>query len=127
MNLIDLKISVIMITGGLPLDKAGKSVELLYSNGTQMCELKSLPDKRFHHTQSGLITCGGSWTKDTCLIFHEDGWKWHGSTLKPRYYHSSFKYKDTTLLIGGHNDNTTEILEKDGTQRMSFQLLHPTV
>ena len=39
----------------------------------------------------------------------------------------SFKYKDTTLLIGGHDDNTTEILEKDVTQRMSFQLLHPTV
>ena len=48
-----------MITGGWPTNSVGKSVELLFPNGTHMCELESLPDRRGEHTQNGLITCGG--------------------------------------------------------------------
>ena len=129
-NLIELKISVIMITGGSPSSEIGKRVELLNPDGTHMCELESLPDERTEHTQSGLITCGGHFTQDTCLIFSFSSrtWQSHGSTLmQPRYGHSSYRRKNTTLLIGGDESlNTTEMISMDGTQRPSIKLNHFT-
>ena len=129
-NLIELKISVIMITGGSPSSEVGKRVELLNPDGTHMCELESLPDERTEHTQSGLITCGGHFTQDSCLIFSFSSrtWQSHGSTLmQPRYGHSSYRRKNTTLLIGGDESlNTTEMISMDGTQRPSIKLNHFT-
>ena len=133
-NLIEFKFSVIMITGGgTPnFDDDGKRVELLYPDGTHMCELEPLPDERASHTQSGLITCGGDYTRDSCLIFSlSDGtWQNHVSTLKqPRHDHSSSRRGNTTLLIGGSardSSMTTEIISMDGTQETSFKLEHPT-
>ena len=133
-NLIEFKFSVIMITGGYPSDEVGKSVELLYPDGAHMCELESLPDKRIAHTQSGLITCGGSTTRtqDSCLIFSLSNGTWqnHGSTLKqPRRGHSSSRRGNTTLLIGGYDSDssmTTEMISMDGTQETSIKLEHPT-
>ena len=54
-----------MITGGYTPydDDKGIRVELLFPNGSHMCELKPLPDKRIGHTQNGLITCGGYYTE----------------------------------------------------------------
>ena len=126
-NLIEFKFSVIMITGGLTLN-----VELLYQDGTHMCELEPLPDKRVDHTQSGLITCGGSYTPNSCLIFSlSDGtWQSHGSTLKQRRRGlSSSRRGNTTLLIGGIDSDssmTTEMISMDGTQETSIKLEHPT-
>ena len=133
-NLIEFKFSVIMITGGWTPndDDDGKRVELLYPDGTHMCELEPLPDERTSHTQSGLITCGGSYTPNSCLIFSlSDGtWQNHGSTLKqPRRGHSSIRRGNTTLLIGGSardSSMTTEMISMDGTQETSFELEHPT-
>merc|ERR1712131_338007 len=107
---------LIMITGGWTLN-----VELLYPDGTHMCELEPLPGTRVHHTQSGLITCGGKYTDDSCLIFSlSDGtWQDHGSTLKQhRDGHSSSRRGNTTLLIGGSardSSKTTEMISMDGT------------
>ena len=133
MNLvIEFKFSVIMITGGWTPNDDRKRVELLYQDGTHMCELEPLPDMRIGHTQSGLITCGGSFTQDSCLIFSlSDGtWQNHGSTLKqPRGAHSSSRRGNTTLLIGGYESDssmTTEMISMDGTQKTSFKLEHPT-
>ena len=133
-NLIEFKFSVIMITGGWTPNvyDDGKRVELLHPDGTHMCELESLPDKRASHTQSGLITCGGSYTLNSCLIFSlSDGtWQDHGSTLKQRRRGlSSSRRGNTTLLIGGDNSDsslTTEMITMDGTQKTSFKLEHPT-
>ena len=119
-----------MITGGSPSSEVGKRVELLNPDGTLMCELESLPDERTEHSQSGLITCGGHFTQDSCLIFSffTRTWKSHGSTLmQPRYGHSSYRRKNTTLLIGGDESlNTTEMISMDGTQRPSIKLNHFT-
>ena len=116
-----------MITGGNPFSKVGKRVELLFQNGSQVCELEPLPDNRLDHTQSGLITCGGRYTKDSCLIFSSGTWKSHGTTLKKREDHSSFQHNNEILLIGGQDSpNTTEIVTEDGTNRPSFNLVHPT-
>ena len=133
-NLIEFKFSVIMITGGWTPNNNddGKRVELLHPDGTHMCELEPLPDKRVHHTQSGLITCGGDDTPNSCLIFSlSDGtWQNHGSTLKqPRRRHSSSRRGNTTLLIGGYDSGssmTTEMITMDGTQETSIKLDHPT-
>ena len=117
-----------MITGGYtPNDDDGIRVELLFLNGSQVCELEPLPVKRVTHTQSGLITCGGRYTKDSCLIFSSGTWKSHGTTLKNRRIHSSFQHNNEILLIGGeYSPNTTETVTKDGTHRPSFNLAHPT-
>ena len=132
-NLIEFKFSVIMITGGWTPNVDRKRVELLYPDGTHMCELEQLPDKRIAHTQSGLITCGGDYTPNSCLIFSlSDGtWQSHGSTLKQRRRGlSSSRRGNTTLLIGGIDSDsssmTTEMISMDGTQETSFKLEHPT-
>ena len=132
-NLIEFKFSVIMITGGWTPNVDRKRVELLYPDGTHMCELEPLPDKRVYHTQSGLITCGGDYTPNSCLIFSlSDGtWQNHGSTLKQRRRGlSSSRRGNTTLLIGGIDSDsssmTTEMISMDGTQETSFKLEHPT-
>ena len=135
-NLIEFKFSVIMITGGWKPndhdDDVEKRVELLYPDGKHMCELEPLPDKRVYHTQSGLITCGGRYTEDSCLIFSfSDGtWQNHGSKLKQhRRGHSSYRRGNTTLLIGGDESDsrmTTEMISMDGTQETSIKLEYPT-
>ena len=133
-NLIEFKFSVIMITGGRTPNNNddGKRVELLHPDGTHMCELEPLPDKRVDHTQSGLITCGGSYTPNSCLIFSlSDGtWQSHGSTLKQRRRGlSSSRRGNTTLLIGGIDSDssmTTEMISMDGIQKTSMKLEHPT-
>jgi len=62
------KSEVIMITGGEEYYN-GKLAELLFLNGTHICELESLPDDRWAHSQSESILCGGGYTKDSCIIF----------------------------------------------------------
>ena len=80
-----------MITGGYPSTSAGKSVELLFPNGTHMCEIKSLPDNGCEHSQSGTIICGGVYTVDSCLIYSGEGWQSYGKTLlHKRAGHSSW-------------------------------------
>jgi len=121
---------VIMVTGGLPSDDVGQHVELLSSKGTHICDLEDLPYRRTSHSQDGTISCGGAYTKDSCLIFSDGTWKSHGKTLKnPRRGHSSWTRGTTIFLIGGWDSPmTTEIISMDGDQqpRASFNLAHST-
>ena len=49
-----------MVTGGHGATESVKtSVELLSSNGTRLCSLPNLPEKRFDHSQTGVLACGG--------------------------------------------------------------------
>ena len=120
-----------MVTGGWRSiqDDVEQQVELLYPNGTHMCELEDLPDKRVDHSQDGTISCGGDYTDDSCLIFSDGTWKSHGKTLKnPRRGHSSWSRGNKIFLIGGRDSlKTTEIISMDGfQQRASFNLAHST-
>ena len=91
-----------MVTGGSSSNEVGQLAELLFPNGTHICELEWLPEKRFKHSQSGLILCGGWTAEDSCLIFADGSWKEHGTTLlNSRWCHSSWTQGDKVRLIGG--------------------------
>ena len=121
-----------MITGGSP-SHVGKRVELLFPNGTHMCELESFPDTRMDHSQNGLITCGGYDTfdditcRDSCLIFSDGAWKRHGTTLMHgRMNHLSWTRGNATMLIGGSiSGNTTETISMEGVHQETFDLIYP--
>ena len=73
--------------------------------------------------------------ENSCLIFSNGAWKWHGKKLlHPRLGHGSWTRKDGVLLIGGVNlgysvgsRKTTEFISNDGVHRASFDLNHPTL
>jgi len=118
---------LILITGGSLSDKVGNSVELLHPNGTHMCELEPLPDKRYDHTQSGLIACGGYYTQTSCLIFSNGVWQHHSTLNQPREDHSVWNNGTTTLLIGGlGSPMTTEVISTDSDHHAPFNLTYPT-
>ena len=56
-------ISAVLVTGGVPTNSVGTSVELLSSNGTRLCSLPNLPAPRHYHSQTGLLSCGGGGTQ----------------------------------------------------------------
>ena len=120
--------TVIMITGGSPARDVGNLVELLSSNGTHICELQSLPDNRYAHSQNGLVACGGGNTVDSCLIFADGSWKKHGTTLlNRRWHHSSWIRGNEVMLIGGgFSPNTTETISFNGVHQAAFYLEHRT-
>ena len=108
------------------------------SDGTAWCSLPNLPGDNgdwAHHTQSGLITCGGYYhhtNYNSCVIFDtSDGsWKTSHHLLNGRIHHSSWlSAKTGVILMGGSgndNDNitltTTERLNNDGGSEESFYL-----
>ena len=115
--------SAIIITGGIYED----SVELLFPNGTSLCSLPSLPNTRYGHTQSGLVTCGGGgWSSRDCITFSGGQWNTSHSLLYERTYHTSWSStQHGTILIGGMNSDsrtTTEILTETGESQESFTL-----
>merc|ERR1712198_564620 len=61
----------ILVTGG---DDTLTSAEVLFTNGSSVCELPQLSQSKREHTQSGLTACGGfdSDTRRSCIKF-EDG------------------------------------------------------
>ena len=126
-----------MITGGLP-SKVGQHVELLFHNGTHLCELESLPKRMSKHSQSGLIACGGTYTEFSCFKF-SGNWKAHGQgqgkrfgwgtrLLHSRVASSSWTWGDQIMLIGGaHSPMKTETVSIDeGLHHPSFNLIHST-
>ena len=72
-------ISAVLVTGGVPTNSVGTSVELLSSNGTRLCSLPNLPAPRHYHSQSGLLSCGGggshSGERKSCVTFTGGHWK----------------------------------------------------
>ena len=107
-----ISVTAIIVSGG---NDAEKSVELLHGDGTPWCSLPDLPEVRSHHTQTGLLICGGVdtekiWT--SCVRFSGGKWEPSHELKKERYYHSSWASPRGTVLIGGmDNDKTTELLD----------------
>ena len=118
----------ILVTGGADTET---SAEVLFTNGSSICELPVMSQSKYDHTQSGLIACGGSYDIDTrsCIKFKDGSWTTLTDNLvEKRYRHSSWINPDgDILLIGGQYSLTqTEIVYQDGTSIRSFDLKYDT-
>ena len=119
----------ILVTGGVGI--IATSAEVLFTNGSSICELPQLSQSKSEHTQSGLTACGG-WVGDTrrnCIKFEAGAWKTLTDNLvKKRRGHSSWVNSNGhILLIGGfHSSTTTEIVYQNGTSIKSFDLKYNT-
>ena len=130
-------ITAIIVTGstGSPIS-SGREVEILRSDGTAWCSLPDLPGGGWaHHTQSGLVTCGGNgaYHSKSCVTFDTSDGSWRTShhLLHDRCYHSSwFSEQHGIILMGGGDyyspDNTslttTERLNDNGGSDETFHL-----
>ena len=107
------------------------SAEVLFTNGSSICELPQLSQSKSAHTQSGLTACGGydSDNHRNCIKFEDGLWTTLTDNLvEQRDGHSSWVTPDgDILLIGGQYSNTTtEIVYQDGTSIRSFDLKYDT-
>ena len=130
---LDIKVtylfSAILISGGSDGSSADRSVEILRPNGSYWCSLPDLPDARYYHSQSGVVTCGGgrSDTRTSCLTFSSGQWRTSHQLQQSRYEHSSWMSQHGIVLMGGdYSRSTTEILTKDGQSSPSFPLKYET-
>ena len=116
------------MTGGLGTET---SAEVLFTNGSSICELPPMPQSKFYHTQSGLTACGGSGSDNhrNCIKFEDGSWTTLTDNLvEKREDHSSWVSPDgDILLIGGYySGTTTEIVYQNGTSIRSFDLKYNT-
>ena len=112
----------ILLTGG---DDTLTSAEVLFTNGSSICELPQLSQSKSEHTQSGLTACGGYDTRRSCIKFEAGSWTTLTDNLvEERRSHSSWVSPDgDILLIGGsYSKTTTEIVYQNGTSIRSFDL-----
>ena len=131
---LDIKVtylfSAILISGNYPSSIIlVRSVEILQANGSYWCSLPDLPDDRYYHTQSGLVTCGGRgyYTQTSCLTFSSGQWRTSHQLQHSRYYHSSWMSQHGVVLMGGDgSQTTTEKLTEDGPSSSSFTLKYKT-
>merc|ERR1719342_927686 len=108
------------------------SAEVLFTNGSSMCELPQMSQSKRYHTQSGLTACGGDYsgTERNCIKFEDGSWTTLTDNLvEKREYHSSWVSPDgDILLIGGeYSKTTTEIIYQNGTSIRSFDLKYSTM
>ena len=121
-----ISVTAIIVSGG---NYAEKSVEVLHGDGTPWCSLPDLPEVRSHHTQTGLLTCGGSHkTGTSCVKFSGGKWKPSHKLKKERQYHTSWASPAGTVLMGGSVSwKTTELLDDTtGVSVMHFPLKYDT-
>ena len=116
------------MTGGTHTET---SAELISTNGSSICELPSMPQSKYYHTQSGLTACGGGYSDSerSCIKFEAGSWTTLTDNLEEdREDHSSWVNPDgDILLIGGSGfSTTTEIVFQDGTSIKSFDLKYTT-
>ena len=105
-----------------------RSVEALRSDGTPLCKMPDLPDKRFGHTMDGDILCGGYETETSCLHYGSDGWTKYGWNLQQeRDDHVTWRRPDDSLQImgGQYSPKTSEIVTSGGSQ-IGFDLKYKT-
>ena len=126
-------ISVILVSGGNPrssADTVGFSVELLYTNGSQICSLPDLPYLSQGHTQTGVTLCGGhrSPQRTTCHTLSSSGsWELSHNLTENRREHCAWDSPQGIILIGGDfSDTTTEILLENGETNPGFNLDYRT-
>ena len=98
--------------------QAGRSVEVLYANGSRLCSLPDLPYSRQGHTQDGLTACGGFNTDNQpychTLTLADGQWTWtqSHSLITPRRVHTSWSVNDELIIIGGKGrENSTSTSE----------------
>ena len=81
-----------MVTGGFN-GRSLTSVELLLLNGTRLCALPDLPGARHHHSQSGLLACGGGHSRESeqnsCVKFSGGTWEQTHTLGQGRYAHTA--------------------------------------
>ena len=118
------------MTGG---DGTSTSAELISTTGSSICELPTMPQSKYGHTQSGLTACGGykSDTRRNCIKFEAGAWTTLTDNLvEKRKFHSSWVNSNGhILLIGGQaydSLRTTEIVFQNGTSIRSFDLKYDT-
>ena len=76
-----------MISGGVPSDSAGQSVEVYVASTGQHCQLPSLPHKRHNHRAEAMIVCGGCCDDDimtSCLTLADGSWGTTTTLLEKR-------------------------------------------
>ena len=115
-----------MVTGGWGGTESVKtSVELLSSNGTRLCSLPNLPEKRMYHSQTGVLACGGGSDQKSCSTFAGGRWKKSHTLGRSRFGHTAWASPQGVLLIGGGDPlagTTTELLTDEGRTTPSFAL-----
>ena len=121
-------VSVVMVTGGFN-GRSLTSVELLLLNGTRLCALPDLPGARHHHSQSGLLACGGGHSRESeqnsCVKFSGGTWEQTHTLGQGRYAHTAWASPQGVLLMGStysQGMKTTELLNDDGSTTASFNL-----
>merc|ERR1719342_980004 len=107
------------------------SAEVLFTNGSSMCELPQMSQSKRYHTQSGLTACGGDYsgTERSCIKFEDGSWTTLTDNLvEKREYHSSWVSPDGDILVigGSGSFTTTEIVYQNGTSIRSFDLKYDT-
>ena len=108
---------------------AGISAELLYTNGTSLCNLPNFPVHQGYPSQTGLVTCGGKSdeTMSSCLTFKDGTWQQTHTLGTRRQHHLSWASPQGVLLIGGdYGGTTTELLNDNGSTTPSFSLNYDT-
>ena len=115
----------ILVTGGWT-SATVTTAEVILTNGTALCNIEDLPERRYYHTQNGPTVCGGSYTRRSCIQYKEGSWITLVDDLVHwRYYHSSWmmNQEGDIMLIGGSvSQTTTEIVYQNGTNIRSFDL-----
>ena len=105
-----------------------RSVEVLRTDGSPWCSLPDLPDDRHHHSQSGLIACGGGHdpASRSCVSLSSGVWSYTQSLARTRVSHSAWSSGTPHLiLMGGFPSSigtTTELLTVYGTSLEHFPL-----
>ena len=120
---------MLIVTGGENESGNVTKVELLKTDGSHICHLEELPAPRYHHTQSGNITCGGgdASSQSSCVMLRDGSWERTHTLSKERNMHSSWNSPVGVLLLGGKGAATsTELLLKSGGTSAPFNLKHPT-
>ena len=121
--------TAVLITGGF------ESAEIYLPNGDSACVLPDLPDysSRQGHTQDGLLLCGGYYTTRSCRRWNTDTGAWDlvtESLTEKRWDHISWTPADgsVTYLMGGYSsDNTSDVIDNDGSVRASFPMRNSTL
>ena len=130
--ILNFLLPVILITGGY---KGSEKLATIYNTeSSTSCEVTSLPEERFYHTQHGNKVCGGGRdnTMKTCIQWQKDEAKWvQSNTLQvARINHVSWTTDAGTYLIGGNGQEgselSTELVKDDGTTETGFELKYKT-
>ena len=108
-----------------------RSVEVYHPRTNTSCTLPSLPEGIRHHSQDGLVQCGGDHSRTSCHTLNTDTAQWTKthSLSEERSRHSSWRREDgSILLIGGDDSRTTTELVSDssGVSTPGFTLKYET-